>query len=112
MALTTNLVGELRRADPDVVLVVAVASGGSFDLIRLCADLSSELICRIVVVASDPTTENGELEDELVIAALDAGAHAVLPVTTSAAVLAARLRAAIRTRSGPSIGRPLGRRER
>ena len=94
IALTGNPIDAVLRTDPDVVVISYVTA--SFDLARLCRDLSAEISCRIVVVVIDPQPHGSELDDNLVIDTLDAGAHAVIAHTTSSRVLAARLRAAIR----------------
>jgi DNA-binding response OmpR family regulator len=94
VTLTTATVDEVRALDPDVVLVGYTP--GAFDLGRLCRDLAGALQCRVVVVSLTSSGEAGEVDDDLVVAALDGGAHDFVSGEMSARVLAAHLRAAVR----------------
>jgi DNA-binding response OmpR family regulator len=106
--MSRTLVDDTLDDDPDVVIVRYVL--GSFDLIRLCHDLRDAIDSRIVVVASgDPSSSEviDEADDAFVIAVLDAGADDFLSSDTSAAMIAARLRVAMRAR--PRRERPARR---
>jgi DNA-binding response OmpR family regulator len=94
--MSRTLVNDALDDDPDVVIIWYVL--GSFDLIRLCHDLRDAIDSRIVIVAS------GEPDDAFVVEVLDAGADDFLSSDTSARVLAARLRVAMRAR--PKRERP------
>jgi two-component system response regulator MtrA len=86
-----TLVERVVAGDPDVVLVIR--AGDSFDLVRVCADLHETLACRIVVI----DFEERPAADGLVIETLQAGADDFIAFT-SAAVMLARIRVALRAR--------------
>ncbi len=69
--------------------VLVDVAGASFDVVRLCRALRSELDARIVVVSA------AELDDAVVVGALDAGADDVV-IGASPAVVDARVRVALR----------------
>ena len=90
LPMSRTLVNDALDDDPDVVIIWYLL--GSFDLIRLCHDLRDAIDSRIVIVAS------GEPDDAFIVEVLDAGADDFLSSDTSARVLAARLRVAMRAR--------------
>jgi DNA-binding response OmpR family regulator len=96
-----SVADDVLADDPDVVIVEYVL--GSFDLIRLCHDLREAIDGRIVIVAS-ASTSTAEADDAFIVDVLDAGADDFLALETSAPIMAARLRVAMRTR--PKRERP------
>ena len=105
LPISRTLVSDALDDDPDVVIIRYEL--GSFDLVRLCHDLRDALDSRIVVVASAAPAagdDDAEPDQAFVIEVLDAGADDFLSIDTSAPVLTARLRVAMRAR--PKRERP------
>ena len=95
LAMKRSLVNDILDDDPDVVIVEYVL--GSFDLVRLCHDLREAIDGRIIIVASGSTSVSNA-DDAFVVDVLDAGADDFLSSETSAPIMAARLRVAMRAR--------------
>jgi DNA-binding response OmpR family regulator len=91
------MVDELLALTPD--LVVIAHSAGAFDVVRVCHDVSESLAARVVVVSED----DGQSTEALEVAVLDAGADDVVRSSASQDLLLARLRAALRRRSVPTV---------
>src|SRR4051794_11459895 len=87
-AITRSTVDHLLVARPDTVIVDL--DGARFDVVRLCAAVRDAMPVRLAIVSS------AALSDDVVIAALDAGADDVV-VGASPEVIDARIRAALRT---------------
>ncbi len=105
LAISRSLVDDVLHGDPDVVIVRYIL--GSFDLVRLCHDLRDAIDSRIIVVASGGPPSGPaqvDLDDAFIVDVLDAGADDFVASDTSARVLAARLRVAVRAR--PKRDRP------
>jgi DNA-binding response OmpR family regulator len=95
LGMKRSLVNDVLDDDPDVVVVEYVL--GSFDLVRLCHDLRAAIDGRIIIVASGSTSVS-DAEDAFIVDVLDAGADDFLSSETSAPIMAARLRVAMRAR--------------
>jgi two-component system KDP operon response regulator KdpE len=90
--LSKSVIDRLVGEQPDAVVVVV--DRAHFDLARLCRDLRSVVDSGIVVAVARSGTEPARIEIEL----LDAGADATVSLTVQGPVLAARIRASIRSR--------------
>jgi two-component system KDP operon response regulator KdpE len=105
LPMSRSLIDDVLDGDPDVVIVRYVL--GSFDLVRLCHDLRDAIDSRIIIVASGEPSPGGSQrfpDDAFIVEVLDAGADDFVSSDTSAEVLAARLRVAVRAR--PKRDRP------
>lgn len=92
-----SMVGDLILLAPDVVVIGH--SAGTFDVARVCHDISESLSARVVVVSSD----DGSYGEALEVAVLDAGADDFVRTSMSRALLLARIRAALRRRAAPTV---------
>jgi two-component system KDP operon response regulator KdpE len=99
LAVTGALIEALSHADPDFVVISFVT--GSFNVARLCRDLSGATDWRLVVVVGDAGSRDSDLVDDFVVDVLDAGADAVISQSVSRSLLLARLRAVMRTPPRP-----------
>ncbi len=88
----------LVALSPDVVVLDHVANG--FDVVRVCRDIRETLAARIVVVADDADFTNESLQ----IATFDSGADDFASRSLSTAVLAARIRAGLRSQKSVVTG--------
>jgi|GEM_PF-2333265 len=95
LTMRRTLVSDVLDDDPDVIVISYIL--GSFDLLRLCRDLTEETECRIVVVAGPGVSER-KPDEGFIVDVLDAGADDFLTTATSDRMLAARLRVAMRAR--------------
>jgi DNA-binding response OmpR family regulator len=95
LEMKRSLVNDVLDDDPDVVIVEYMI--GSFDLVRLCHDLREAIDGRIVIVASGSASVS-DADDGFIVDVLDAGADDFLSHETSAPIMAARLRVAMRAR--------------
>jgi two-component system response regulator MtrA len=95
MLISRRLIDELSEGQPGAVLIVC--TGGAFDVVRLCRDISSAIDCGLIVLTSGGAPS--PLSDQaFVIGVLDAGAAEILDIATPAPVLAAHVRVAMRSR--------------
>lgn len=104
LAVTGALIEALSHADPDFVVISFVT--GSFNVARLCRDLSGATDWRLVVVVGDAGSRDSDLDDDFVVDVLDAGADAVISQSVSRSLLLARLRAVMRTPPRPKPAEP------
>ena len=91
VAVGRTMLERLVALAPDVVVLDHVANG--FDLVRVCRDIRETIAARIVVVADDDDFGDEALQ----IAAFDSGADDFASRSLSNAVLAARIRAGLRS---------------
>ncbi len=91
VAIGRAMLERLVAISPDVVVLDHRAK--SFDLVRVCHDIRETIAARIVVVADDADCADEALQ----IAAFDAGADDFASWSLSTPVLAARLRAGLRS---------------
>ena len=92
-----TMIDALLDHSPDVVVVDH--DPAEFDILRLCRDVHDSLNARLIVVGADHT----RYDEPEIIDILDAGADDFLPRSTSAEMMLARIRVAIR--SAPSVHR-------
>ncbi len=88
------MIERLNTLRPDVVVVDLHRL--TFDVVRLCRDISTSVACRIIVV------DDRTLNDRSVVEVLDAGADDVVSADLSTTVLDARVRVALRARPATS----------
>jgi DNA-binding response OmpR family regulator len=84
------MLDRLLTLSPDIVVLDHAAK--EFDLVRVCRDIRETIGARIVVIADDDEA----IDDSLQIATLDSGADDFVARSLPTAVLAARIRAALR----------------
>lgn len=90
VAVGRAMLDRLLTLSPDVVVLDHAAQ--EFDLVRVCRDIRATIAARIVVITDD----DAAIDDSLQIATLDSGADDFVTRSMSPAVLAARIRAALR----------------
>lgn len=95
LGLSKTVVADLLAHRPEIVVVSYRLA--TFDLPRLCRDVRSSLDAPLVVVTAGATADR-EAMDDMVVAALDAGADEVVADAAATRVLLARLRAVARGR--------------
>jgi len=92
--IARSLIDAISTDQPDAVLIVC--TGGAFDVVRLCRDVSSAAGCGVIVLT--PGEPALTFDQRIVIDVLDAGATEIVDITTPGPLLAAHVRAAIRAR--------------
>ncbi len=92
--IARSLIDAITTDQPDAVLIVCI--GTTFDVVRLCRDVSSAAACG--VIALTPSEPALTFDQRLVIEVLDAGATELVDIATPGPLLAAHVRAAMRAR--------------